>query len=58
MATEVYNWVQKYDADLDGRQVRDHSTVKTHLETKKKKTHTHTKKKTSQVQCDLVKIST
>jgi len=22
MATEVYNWVQKYDADLDGRQVR------------------------------------
>ena len=22
MATEVYNWVQKYDADLDDRQVR------------------------------------
>ena len=21
MATEVYNWVQKYDADLDNRQV-------------------------------------
>ena len=25
MATEVYNWVQKYDADLDGRQVRKQS---------------------------------
>ena len=42
MATEVYNWVQKYDADLDGRQVRDHPKVKTHLETNKQ-----TKKKNS-----------
>ena len=28
MATEVYNWVQKYDADLDGRQVREPSLKK------------------------------
>lgn len=50
MATEVFNWVQKYDADLDGRQVRDHSTVKTHEETRQ---NLH-----RPVQCDLVNIPT
>ena len=27
MATEVYNWVQKYDADLDNRQVSDENKL-------------------------------
>ena len=27
MATEVFNWVQKYDADLETRQVSDKSKI-------------------------------
>jgi len=31
MATEVYNWVQKYDANLDNRQVSDEKKKLGHM---------------------------